>query len=76
MAVTDAVRKYGSAQWPAAAIPEQFTDWRRAIRAAARATGLRISVRRVQEMVFIQHLDHVVTDDEMQAFSKIIASQI
>lgn len=69
-AVTDAVRKYGSALWPAAALAGEFTDWRRTIRAA----DLRISVRRIHDMVLVEHLDHVVTEDETHAIGTIIAA--
>ena len=75
-AVLDALRKYGSAQWPATAIPGEFADWRRATRAAARAAGLRVSIRRLPGMVFVMHVDHVVTADDLQAFGKVTAAQL
>ena len=72
--VIDALRKHGSTLWPAEAIPVEFTDWRRRTRAAARAANLRISVRRVSGMVFVEHLDHIVTEDQINAFGNIIAA--
>ena len=75
-AVVDAVRRYGSGQWLAEAIPGDFAAWRRAIRAAARAAGLRVSIRRLYGMVLVQHLDHVVTDDESHALAKILAARL
>ena len=72
--VIDALRRHGSTLWPAQAIPVEFTDWRRRIRAAARTANLRISVRRVSGMVFVEHLDHIVTDDQINAFRNIIAA--
>jgi hypothetical protein len=43
---------------------------------AARSAGLRISVRRVDGLVFIGHVDHVVTDDQIHAFNKVIAGAV
>jgi hypothetical protein len=75
-AIITALREHGSVLWPLDAIPGEFTDWRRRIRAAARSAGLRISVRRVDGLVFIGHVDHVVTDDQLNAFNKVIAGTV
>jgi hypothetical protein len=75
-AISTALREHGSALWPLDAIPGEFPDWRRRIRAAARSAGLRISVRRVDGLVFIVHVDHVVTDDQINAFNKVIAGTV
>jgi hypothetical protein len=75
-AIITALREHGSALCPLDAIPGEFTDWRRRIRAAARSAGLRISVRRVDGLVFIGHVDHVVTDDQINAFNKVIAGTV
>mgnify|MGYP006873472413 CR=1 FL=1 len=74
--VIAAVRRDGSALWARAALPGDFVGWRRQIRAAAREAGLRISVRRVQDVVFIEHLDHVVTEDQYAAFGKRIQAEL
>ena len=70
------VRRDGSVLWPLAALPDDFLGWRRRVRAAAREAGLRISVRRVNEIAFVEHVDHVVTSDQYSAFSKVIQGQI
>lgn len=75
-AVLDHVRREGSVMWPLAALPDDFLGWRRRIRAAAREATLRISVRRVGELAFIEHVDHVVTDDQNSAMSKIIGAHL
>jgi hypothetical protein len=75
-AILAALREHGSALWPLNDIPGEFTDWRHQIRAAARSAGLRISVRRVDGLVFIGHVDHVVTDDQLNAFNKVIARTV
>jgi hypothetical protein len=62
--------------WPLDAIPGEFTDWRRRMRAAARSAGLRISVRRVDGLVVIGHVDHVVTDDQINAVNKVVAGTV
>jgi hypothetical protein len=75
-AIIAALREHGSALCPLNDIPGEFTDWRRRIRAAARSAGLRISIRRVDGLVFIGHVDHVVTDDQINAFNKVIAGTV
>jgi hypothetical protein len=75
-AIITALREHGSVLWPLDAIPGEFTHWRHRIRAAARSAGLRISVRRVDGLVFIGHVDHVVTDDQINAFNKVIAGTV
>lgn len=72
--VVAALRRHGSVLWPADAITGDFLEWRRRIRAAARKAELRISVRRVHGMVLVDHLDHVVSEDQINAFGKVIAS--
>jgi hypothetical protein len=66
--------------WPLDAIPGEFTDWRRQDarrRTVSRAKdGLRISIRRVDGLVFIGHVDHVVTDDQINAFGKVVAGTV
>jgi hypothetical protein len=75
-AIITALREHGSVLWPLDAIPGEFTGWRHQIRAAARSAGLRISVRRIDGLVFIGHVDHVVTDDQINAFNKVIAGTV
>lgn len=75
-AVIANVRRDGSVMWPLAALPPDFPGWRRRVRAAAREAALRISVRRVNEIAFVEHLDHVVTDDQYGAFGKIVEAQL
>jgi len=74
--IVTALREHGSVLWPADAITGDFIEWRRRIRSAARAADLRISVRRVNGLVLIEHLDHVVTEDQITAFGKVIASSL
>ncbi|MBN9619465.1 MAG: hypothetical protein J0H43_06995 [Actinobacteria bacterium] len=75
-AIITLVRRDGSVMWPLTALPEDFLGWRRRVRAAARAADLRISVRRVNEIAFVEHVDHVVTDDQYTAFGKVIQAQV
>lgn len=75
-AVITSVRRDGSVMWPLTALPDDFLGWRRRVRAAAREADLRISVRRVNEIAFVEHLDHVVTDDQFAAFGKVIEAQV
>lgn len=75
-AVIASVRRDGSVMWPLAALPDDFLGWRRRVRAAAREAHLRISVRRVKEVAFVEHLDHLVTDDQYSAFGKVVEAQI
>lgn len=72
--IVAALRQHGSVLWPADAITGDFLEWRRRVRAAARTAELRISVRRVHAMVLIDHVDHVVTEDQINAFGKVVAS--
>lgn len=74
--VIAAVRRDGSTLWPLISLPGDFVGWRRQVRAAAREAGLRISVRRVQDVAFIEHLDHVVTEHQYAAFGKAIQADM
>lgn len=74
--IVAALRQHGSVLWPADAITGDFLEWRRRIRSAARAADLRISVRRVHGLVLIDHVDHVVTEDQITAFGKVVASSM
>ena len=75
-AVIASVRRDGSSMWSLAALPEDFISWRRQIRAAAREANLRISVRRVNGIAFVEHLDHEVSDDQYSAFGKVVEAGI
>ena len=75
-AVITSVRRDGSVMWPVTALPEDFLGWRRSVRAAAKKAQLRISVRRVNDVAFIEHLDHVVTEDQYRAFGKVVQAQV
>lgn len=75
-AVIARVRSDGSVMWSSGAMPGDFLAWRRRVRSAARQAGLRISVRRLNEIVFVEHLDHVVTDDQHSALTKVVGAQI
>jgi hypothetical protein len=73
--IVAALRQHGSVLWPADAITGDFLEWRRRIRAAARTAELRISVRRVHGLVLIDHVDHVVTEDQITAFgTRVLAA--
>jgi hypothetical protein len=49
-----------------------FAAWRRELRRSARARGLRLSVRRVEELIVISNPEHVVTEEQRAAaFAKI-----
>lgn len=72
--IVAALRQHGSVLYPADAMTGDFLEWRRRIRAAARTAELRISVRRVHGLVLIDHVDHVVTEDQITAFGKVVAS--
>ena len=37
---------------------------------------MRISVRRVQDVAFVEHLDHVVTEDQYTAFGKAVQADM
>jgi hypothetical protein len=72
--IVAALRQHGSVLWPADALTGDLLEWRRRIRAAARTADLRISVRRLHGLVLIDHVDHVVTEDQINAFGKVVAS--
>lgn len=74
-AIVAALREHGSVQWSLDAIPAEFADWRRRIRQAAHSAGLRISVRRLHGLVLVQHVDHVLTEDQVTAFGKVVAGR-
>jgi hypothetical protein len=52
-----------------------FPTWRRELRRAARARGLRLSVLRRDEFIVVHNPDHVVTEAQRRvAFAKIAAA--
>lgn len=71
-AVVDALRRDGAVYWPFDEMPADFADWRRSARRAARAAGLRVSIRRGERHFWIEHVDHEQTEDERWAVADVM----
>lgn len=69
-AVLDVLRRDGSVVVSTADVGD-VEEWRRAIRRACRAAGLRIRTGvTANGLAWVDHLDHVVTTAEMQAVAR------
>lgn len=71
-AIISALRRDGAAYWPLGELPTDFLEWRRQVRRAAKAANLRVSVRRGEQYVFVEHLDHEETEDELYAVADVL----
>jgi hypothetical protein len=60
------------------ATAEEAAEWRAAIRKAARGAGLRVRTGVVGEgeVAWAHHVDHVVTDAEMRAASRVMGAAL
>ena len=75
-AIIDAVRRHGSVHFAKAAVPGEFTVWRRGLRQFARAGDLRISVLRTSDFVVIENRDYEVSVDDDLALADVIGAHL
>ncbi len=75
-AIIDALRRHGSVHYPRAAVPGEFTVWRRRLRQVARAAEVRISVARGVDYVLIENLDYEVSEEDSRALTDVIEAHI
>jgi hypothetical protein len=73
----DVLRRNGSMVIRFATV-EEAAEWRAAIRKAARAAGLRVRTGVVGEgeVAWAHHVDHVVTDAELRAASRVMGAAL
>jgi hypothetical protein len=76
LAIVDALRRHGSVHYSRAAVPGEFTVWRRRLRQVARVAHIRISVTRGTDYVLIENLDYEVSDDDSRALTDVIEAHI
>lgn len=71
-AVVDFVRHRGSAHYPLESIPGEFKEWRSRLRRLARASNVRISIRRTSEYVLIDNPEYEPSSDEFYAVADVL----
>jgi uncharacterized protein with von Willebrand factor type A (vWA) domain len=74
--IVEHVRKRGSLAYPLEALPHDFANWRLQLRRHARAAGMRISVIRGSDHVFVLDPDHEPTPETLRAVVEAIASAV
>jgi hypothetical protein len=72
----EAVRSEGSVHYPRQTVAGDFLDWRRQVRKAARARGLRISVTRRADFVVVENTDYEVSDDDARATADVLEATL
>jgi hypothetical protein len=75
-AIIDAVRRHGAVHYPKAAVPGEFTVWRRRLRQLARVAEIRISVTRGTDYTLIENLDFQISDDDSLALTDVIEAHL